>query len=569
VLWNEHCVPLSLWTPIILAAQLEEVDDMILKRTISSLQPQRRELLAALAHKEPASRARQPVSTGVKPPQPRKLIIVVALQRSGTTAFCEALGKHEAITSFGEVFHSARSSEDTPLYENLHLVSDANFFDFREKLFHRYPTLSYPSPENVETTLDAFLDHLASMSKGWSLIDIKYNSWHHFETAWATPTRPPHLLKLLRARGATFIHIKRRDLLARYASEMIANKREIFHVKINVEPAHVLIDLSDDQVAANIREARSLIRQFEDWLAPNEVQITVDYENLLVNNTVSYDVIEWLRSATGLDFGAAPWPVHLKKVVESPMSLIRNWAEMQKKYQPTSSVSDKNILNPNSKISRFLDRSRADLRDNFVAAGEHKQYSYGRERDIDDHMQMLAREFTGTSSLLLYHAVINFLIRRSIDLQANITRFIELWENDRAFLLVNLDSRWLVSACDTIADHHPDATQRALAMAGTLFINTLRMYETERSLSAKNEAEASDIAATPSLSNRVALYDGLTAFAIGQGDAIQNLFRRIEKLGADDTTAGAILHELVARANSNDTVFARLRAVHRNPATMW
>jgi hypothetical protein len=106
-------------------------------------------------------------------------------------------------------------------------------------------------------------------------------------------------------------------------------------------------------------------------------------------------------------------------------------------------------------------------------------------------------------------------------------------------------------------------------MAGTLFINTLRMYETERSLSAKNEAEASDIAATPSLSNRVALYDGLTAFAIGQGDAIQNLFRRIEKLGAGDTTAGAILHELVARANSNDTVFARLRAVHRNPATMW
>lgn len=567
-LWNEDCVRLTLWTPIALAAQLEEAGDAILKLTIGFLQPQQRELLASLIDNHPTDRPHPSARSSAKPPQPRKLIVLVALQRSGTTAFCEALGRHDEVTSFGEVFHSARSRQDTPLYKNLRLVDGANFFDFREKLFSQFPMLSYPSPENVEAVLDAFLDHLSAMSKGWTLIDIKYNSWHHFETAWAMPARPPHMLKMLRARGAIFVHIKRRDLLARYASEMIANSRQLFHAEKDTELSPISIDLPPDRVSASIREARAMIQQFDAWLAPVEARLDINYEDLLVDNAVSHKVIEWLSSATGLNFDQTPWPVPLKKVVQSPSDLISNWAQLRKKFPPTPLAPESRLLDPDSQVAELLTLSRATLRETLVA-GSDKQYSYGRKVDLDDHMQMLSREFTGASSLLLYHAVINFLIRRSVDLKANMARFLDLWKNDREFLLDHLDSRWLVSACDTIADHHPDSEQRALAAAGTLFTNTVRVYETERLLSGKGNAEAIDAANIPDLCNRVGFYDGLTAFAIGQGDAIQNLFRRIEQLGVGDTPAGAILFELIARANANDTVFGRFRTVHRNPATMW
>lgn len=569
---GNECMRLRIWTPITLAAQLDDADESMLKRVINFLKPDQRSSIEALTE----AKRSMPIETAVelvaapakrKTRAARKLIVCIALQRSGTTAFCEALGQHASITSYGEVFHAARGPGDTALYTNLRLSERANYFTFRERLIALQPSLSYPSPENVEAMLDAYLDHLGENSKGWALIDIKYNSWHHFETTWRTPGRQPHLMKLLAARGAVFVHIKRRDLLARFASEIIANDRAIFHAAPDTELPELSITLDPAKVSANISEARKTIECFDGWLAQADARIEVDYEDLLAGDTVSTEMTRRLAAATKLDFGVAPLPVPLQKVVPNPQNLITNWSELRTRFPATLPSQEQHTLDPDSKVAAFLSLSRTALRDTSVVGGA-REYSYGRKGDLDSHFEMLAREFSGLSSLLLQHAVLVLLIRRLVEPQVNFSRFLKLWETDRDFLLNNLDSRWLVSACDTIADHHYDAHQRALAGAATLFINTIRFYESERLLT-NVENVGPDMSKAADLKNRVGLYDGLTMFAIGQGDAVQNMCCRMERLYDDDTLASALLRELLARSQSNDTVLQRFRAVHRNPHTAW
>lgn len=215
-------------------------------------------------------------------------------------------------------------------------------------------------------------------------------------------------------------------------------------------------------------------------------------------------------------------------------------------------------------IEELMASSLAEMKTRLVE-GSQKTYSYGGLRDLSEHMEMLRREFAGSPELGLYHAALTVLIRRGIDLEANITKVQILWRNEGEFLCRNLDSRWLVSACDTIIDHWPDSSERALAMAGSLFTNTLKLYETERWSTGQYSARPE----YRELSGRIPLHDGLSAFTIGQGDMIANLHRRVQSFLRDGSAAALILNELLKRASTHDTVYRRFRSVHKNAATLW
>lgn len=94
-----------------------------------------------------------------------------------------------------------------------------------------------------------------------------------------------------------------------------------------------------------------------------------------------------------------------------------------------------------------------------LVAGVEKNPSFGWKSDIEEHIKMLATEFVGEPKILLYHAILVVLIRRKIELHANIAKFNELWQSESAFLTAHLNSRWLVSACDTFVDYDNDPTE--------------------------------------------------------------------------------------------------------------
>jgi hypothetical protein len=201
-----------------------------------------------------------------------------------------------------------------------------------------------------------------------------------------------------------------------------------------------------------------------------------------------------------------------------------------------------------------------------VVPGEPRVYSFGVIPDLALQAEALRREFAGQSELLLYHAILMVLLRRRIDLETNLARTRMLWGSEAPFLVAKLDSRWLVSACDTIIDHWHEPEERALALAGTLFANTIKLYETERW--ATGHAGMKLPFGQPR-AERVALHDGMSAFMIGTGDMIGNLHKRMEAVTAASGIAAQIVGELVRRASAHDTIFKRLRDVHSNPHSLW
>lgn len=178
-------------------------------------------------------------------------------------------------------------------------------------------------------------------------------------------------------------------------------------------------------------------------------------------------------------------------------------------------------------------------------------------------------EFVGRSYLELFHSIVIVKIRRKLDAGASIEIFNSLWKREGPFLKEKLDTRWLISACDTIVDTSEDKIDVAAAYAGSLFMNTIKLYETELLASGTGSASHDEAPPYKPIEGRTPLFDGMSAFVIGHGDMIANLYDRAKVICRGETPAQIILAELLKRANENDTVFRRFRDVHQNRNTIW
>ncbi len=205
-----------------------------------------------------------------------------------------------------------------------------------------------------------------------------------------------------------------------------------------------------------------------------------------------------------------------------------------------------------------------------IIAGTEVKYTYGSDKNLVTHINALMEEFSGQSGLLYYHAKLIVLIRREADLKTNFILFEQLWENEANYLLDHLNSRWLVAAADTFADHSLNAENRAYAIAISCLMNTIKLVETERYLQ-KTWKHKDDEQQYKILSQqRVPLFDGLSAFAVGTDDSLRNMRWRMNK-HASKTCSYRILHELYVRIQSedNDNVFSRFRKRHTRKKTAW
>lgn len=204
------------------------------------------------------------------------------------------------------------------------------------------------------------------------------------------------------------------------------------------------------------------------------------------------------------------------------------------------------------KLTDFLSEESLDF-ENFrseVVADCSYVPSFGRHNDLQRQIDMLEHEFVGQLQLKFVHAVLNVLLRRGIETKIVYGHFHMLWAGHADILLDTLDSRWLISACETICDHSDDPTEASSAILLSLFINSLKLAETERLIT-------SPVKADPTLiKGRTPLFDGMTAFMPG-GDMPANLLGRLNRTLQPETLVGLIGRELIGRALSANTVFAR------------
>lgn len=201
--------------------------------------------------------------------------------------------------------------------------------------------------------------------------------------------------------------------------------------------------------------------------------------------------------------------------------------------------------------------------------GTELTYTHGSAKDLNEHIEQLKQEFVGQPQLNHYHASLIVLIRREVDTAENYAKFKALWLAERDFLLQSLNTRWLISACDTFIDLEEDPLLKAILMNAVVLINTLKLQETERFLCDHQMQENPEHRAHLQ-QQRYALFDGTSAFAVGTDDTLRNMRWRLDQICAAHPL-GQLVIEVFERVNcdEHDNVYSRFKQRHTRDKTRW
>lgn len=156
--------------------------------------------------------------------------------------------------------------------------------------------------------------------------------------------------------------------------------------------------------------------------------------------------------------------------------------------------------------------------------------------DIDLHVRSLVGEKSYKDKDILFVSVFNIVkIRRGIDKCEAYERLIfDLEEN--IHLIKEINSRWLVSILDTIADCDK-SNRSSKSLIISVFINMFKVVETRRKLAWFGEFSFFKLSFQK---GRVVSWDGMTYYRVVSGDLLVNMINRIEKEVEDDI----LLHEI-------------------------
>ena len=143
----------------------------------------------------------------------REITILLARQRSGTNALRQILGSHPAIFCTPEVFHARPALES-----GTGLAERVNFFRFLARNPERYVARAV-SPERQAALFETFLGFVArTTARPHVVIDVKYNSTHHFDGPWQIAATGPAFLGLVKQHGLRVLRLTRENHLRYYLS---------------------------------------------------------------------------------------------------------------------------------------------------------------------------------------------------------------------------------------------------------------------------------------------------------------------------------------------------------------
>ena len=231
-------------------------------------------------------------------------------------------------------------------------------------------------------------------------------------------------------------------------------------------------------------------------------------------------------------------------------------------------------------ISRHKRRSRAielssQIKTDFlqqkeiIISGSDIHYTHGSSNNLGEHFDALKDEFVGQSELCYTHAKIIVLIRRDFEAKNHFALFEQLWNEEKDYLLKNLNIRWLISATDTFADHSDNDSIKSLSIACSCLFNTVKIQESERYI-AKSNIYEDDHEKITRLNNeeRIPLFDGTSVFKVGTDDTLRNMRWRIDKVSKINIV-GEVLLEIFLRLQKHETIFKRFKDRHTRNKTGW
>lgn len=234
--------------------------------------------------------------------------VICAGQRSGTTALHQVLRKND-IYCPGEVFHLSRDGEDSYLYFlQKNNIAASDIFAHPQTIWDRY--LLYLSEMSTQETM---------------VIDIKYNSWHHFNGAWHQPLNPPILLKLL-PKDCWVIHIVRDDIFAQAMSGEVAHRRGKFHSRDEADLTNMEFTVDVERFLARVKLIKATRDNYYDWLNAKKETVLIKYEELFSNNCLTDESRKKLESI-GFDIKVSE--TNLRKPKTDFNLMVQNYSALK------------------------------------------------------------------------------------------------------------------------------------------------------------------------------------------------------------------------------------------------
>lgn len=196
--------------------------------------------------------------------------LLLASQRSGTNYLRSLLGSHpEVAGNLGEIFHDTPAEHRKPY----------NFWHY----LHGLPAPELPEaiPSHRSKSFPGFLDSLNARLPGQTIIlDVKYNSMHHLNTAWAFPHCEPELLKTARELDMTVLHVRRRNVLRQVISRMRADAVKQHIIKDDALNRTASIPVNPHHVQHEIHSTVFMQNMVSNWLGNQPHAMEIAYEDL-------------------------------------------------------------------------------------------------------------------------------------------------------------------------------------------------------------------------------------------------------------------------------------------------
>jgi len=151
-------------------------------------------------------------------------------------------------------------------------------------------------------------------------------------------------------------------------------------------------------------------------------------------------------------------------------------------------------------------------------------------------------------------------LRKEVDISNNRVEFRDVVEKNIDRICEELDTRWLVSICDTYVDFGDSNEKRnamfivMIANIEKLWATNLLMYDVKLNPQKLHKLKENKV---------IPLWDGMYSFNINHGDMTNNLYKRLNNLMDETPFLNKIFMTVLKRIKENDTALANLAKYHQ------
>jgi len=273
--------------------------------------------------------------------QPKALVILAA-QRSGTNFLRSLLSNTGSFSDMNEIFHVQGSLQQSAPF--------TNYLAYSRDQIQQDPSLAAPDYNQASELFRKYLQQLEAQipDSAIPLLDVKYNSTHQLNPVFCNPLEPPHFFKVVRELKLPLIHLVRENLLARYASAVVAEATKTFVLYENKPPAppRLQINISDmmrdlERVRSEIEWGRATLKDYGRCLEISYEAISEDADNPLGQIKAA------LEKLTGV---ALPDKLHASttRLIPSVSAVVQNTDEVRLALLGTEFESMLHILDEKS-----------------------------------------------------------------------------------------------------------------------------------------------------------------------------------------------------------------------------